>query len=75
MVTLGVFRVGVKGRCLIEVSQMLFAVGVTPLEILEVHVDCAGSQNLPGHSGRSSRAFSDVAVTFRGRRRGNLALS
>ena len=52
-----------------------------PLEILEVHFDFAGSQNLLG--GGASRdcalvvmpcALSDMMVTFRSRRKGNLVL-
>ena len=47
---------------------------------LEVHFDCAGSQNLGVRGGCLSdcallvvpRAFSDMVVTFRGMRRGNL---
>ena len=54
-----------------------------PLEILQVHFDCAGSQNLLGAAGASRncapavvvpRAFSDMVVTFRGRREGSLVL-
>ena len=52
----------------------------TPLEILEVHFDCAGSQNLGGRGGACRDcalvvvpcAFSNMVVTFRGRHKGNL---
>ena len=56
-----------------------------PLEILEVHFDCAGSQNLVGRSsGCLSRLRSrsgavrifghGPVVTFRGWRKGNLVI-
>ena len=46
-----------------------------PIELSEVHLDCAGSQHLVGHGGCLSRlpsrivvpcTFSDMAVTFPG---------
>ena len=45
-----------------------------PLEILEVHFDRADSQNLVGWRALvvAPCAFSDMMVTFRGRRKGNL---
>ena len=51
-----------------------------PLEILEVHFDCASSQNLGGRARCLSRLrsrcgavrISDMMATFRGRRMGNL---
>ena len=53
-----------------------------PLEILKVHFDCAGSLNLGGRGGCfydcalvvAPCVFSHTAVTFPGRRKGNLVL-
>ena len=62
VVTLGVPTVGVKGRCLIEVfasrRPAKFVTIYTTFMPLEMHFDCAGSQNLGGRGGRLSRLRS-----------------
>ena len=71
----GALPVRVEGRHLIEVSRVRVRLvrcylqyKVTPLEIFEVHFDCAGSQNLGGWSGRLSRLRSRCsAVRILGR--------
>ena len=66
VVTLEVLTVRVQGRCPIKVSRdwvrlvrcYLHVVTFMPLEILEVHFDCVGSQNLVGHGECVSRLRS-----------------